>query len=153
MSRPDDADCRGWRFETFEERLALSIQPAADFWYDDSQQSIIQPSSAFVEPPGGSEGHGWTDLTAARDQFRLSGKGQTVAIIDSGIAFDHVALGGGLGSSYKVVGGWDFAENDSNPYDDGPAGFHGTHVAGIVGSQDKRYAGVAPNVDLVALRV
>ena len=61
---------------------------------------------------------------------------QTVAIIDSGIAYDHVALGGGLGKAYRVVGGWDFAENDANPYDDGPAGFHGTHVAGIVGAQD-----------------
>ncbi|MBW8883846.1 MAG: S8 family serine peptidase, partial [Planctomycetia bacterium] len=81
------------------------------------------------------------------------GSGQTVAIIDSGIAYDDVALGGGLGNAYKVVGGWDFAENDANPYDDGPAGFHGTHVSGIVGSQDSRYAGVAPNVDLVGLRV
>ena len=25
-------------------------------------------------------------------------------------------------SDYRVVGGWDFAENDANPYDDGPVG-------------------------------
>jgi subtilisin family serine protease len=153
MSRPEDDSFRGWRFESFEERLALSVQPVADFWYDETQESIIEPSSSLIQPLGTTEGHGWTDLAAARDQYGLRGAGQTVAIIDSGIAYDHVALGGGLGSSHKVVGGWDFAENDANPYDDAPAGFHGTHVAGIVGSQDGRYSGVAPNVDLVALRV
>ena len=76
-----------------------------------------------------------------------------MAIIDSGIAYDHTALGAGLGANYRVVGGWDFAENDANPYDDGPLGFHGTHVAGIVGSDDPTYTGVSPGVDLVALRV
>ncbi len=159
MSRPDDAGFRGWRIETLEDRLALSAQSVADFWYDTSLDAIAEPSHALiqpfanVQPSATTEGHGWTDLAAAREQYGLRGGGQTVAIIDSGIAYDHVALGGGLGSSYKVVGGWDFAENDANPYDDAPAGFHGTHVAGIVGSQDSRYAGVAPNVDLVALRV
>ena len=48
---------------------------------------------------------------------------------------------------------WDSAENDSRPYDDAPAGFHGTHVAGIIGANDGVHYGVAPNVDLVALRV
>lgn len=153
MPRPDEADFRGWRFETFEERLAFSAQPIADFWIDLAAEPIVEPSSAFVEPLAIAEGHGWTDVAAARQQFGLRGGQQTVAIIDSGIAYDHVALGGGLGSSNRVVGGWDFAENDADPYDDGPAGFHGTHVAGIVGANDRRYSGLAPDVDLVALRV
>jgi subtilisin family serine protease len=152
MPRPEEADLRGWRFETFEERLALSAQPVADFWFADCDQPIVEPSSSVLLPMG-AEGHGWTDVAAARDQFGLHGDRQTVAIIDSGIAYDHVALGGGLGNGYRVVGGWDFAENDADPYDDGPAGFHGTHVAGIVGARDARYAGVATNVDLVGLRV
>ena len=92
------------------------------------------------------------DLSYAHD-LGLSGAGQTVAIIDSGIAYDHFALGGGLGTSYRVVGGWDFAENDADPYDDGPLGYHGTHVAGIVGSSHEEVLGVAPGADLVALRV
>jgi len=86
-------------------------------------------------------------------QYNFDGSGQTVAVIDSGIAFDHLALGGGFGEGHKVVGGYDFAENDDNPYDDGPAGFHGTHVAGIIGSSDEQYSGVAPGADLVGLRV
>jgi subtilisin family serine protease len=90
---------------------------------------------------------------AIGDSYGLDGTGQTIAIIDTGIAFDHVALGGGFGEGHQVVGGYDFAENDANPYDDGPTGFHGTHVAGIVGSNDLEYRGVAPGADLVALRV
>ncbi|MFW6170713.1 MAG: S8 family peptidase, partial [Planctomycetota bacterium] len=88
------------------------------------------------------------------DTYGFQGEGQTVAIIDSGIAWDHVALGGGFGEGYQVVGGWDFTEeNDADPYDDGPAGFHGTHVAGIIGAESAAHVGVAPGVDLVGLRV
>lgn len=85
--------------------------------------------------------------------FGFDGSGQTIAVIDSGIAYDHQALGGGFGAGSRVVGGYDFAENDANPYDDAPGGFHGTHVAGIIGSQDDRYQGVSSGADLVALRV
>jgi subtilisin family serine protease len=94
---------------------------------------------------------GWNNVVST---YGLTGRGQTIAVIDSGIAYDHVALGGGFGTSFRVVGGWDFtAENDANPYDDGPSGSHGTHVAGIIGSSDATQRGVAPGVDLVALRV
>ncbi|GAB5402233.1 MAG: hypothetical protein Aurels2KO_04640 [Aureliella sp.] len=97
------------------------------------------------------EATGWNEV---QNSYGLTGKGQTVAVIDSGIAWDHMALGEGFGSGYRVVGGWDFTEeNDSQPYDDGPFGFHGTHVSGIIGSDDATHPGVAPEVDLVALRV
>ena len=95
----------------------------------------------------------WTGLDTVRANWSLDGRGQTVAVIDSGIAYEHTALGGGFGGGRKVVGGWDFAENDADPHDDGPAGFHGTHVAGIIGSSDADYPGVAPGAALVALRV
>ena len=98
-------------------------------------------------------GYGSSAVDYAHDQLGLDGYGQTVAVIDSGIAYDHEALGGGWGQSHRVVGGWDFAENDADPYDDRPGGFHGTHVAGILASDDARYTGVAPGADLVALRV
>lgn len=96
-----------------------------------------------------------TGLSYVRNNYGFTGAGQTVAIIDSGIAWDHVALGGGLGSSYRVVSGWDFTENDANPYDDGIYGSHGTHVSGIVGGERSGIAndGVAPGVDFVGLRV
>jgi len=117
---------------------------------------VNQSPEPFVAPPIEqhlSEAHSQTGWNQVHSQYGLTGRGQTVAVIDSGIAFDHVALGKGYGPGYKVVGGWDFAENDARPYDDAPAGFHGTHVAGIIGANNGVHLGVAPNVDLVALRV
>ncbi len=101
------------------------------------------------------EAHANTGHTQIMADYGLYGSGQTVAVIDSGIAYDHFALGAGLGTSYRVVGGWDFAEDDANPYDDAPGGGHGTHVSGIVGSDtgNPQTSGVAAGVDLVALRV
>ncbi|MGI9472698.1 MAG: S8 family peptidase, partial [Rubripirellula sp.] len=87
------------------------------------------------------------------DSAGLDGSGQTVAVIDSGVAWDHVSLGGGYGPGYRVVGGWDFAENDANPYDDGPAGYHGTHVAALLAGEAQDHIGAAPGADIVALRV
>jgi subtilisin family serine protease len=94
-----------------------------------------------------------TGLDEVRNLYGLNGGGQTVVVIDSGIAYDHVDLGGGFGEGYRVVGGYDFADNDSDPYDSGIMGSHGTHVAGIIGSTGSAYPGVASGVDLVALRV
>ncbi len=102
------------------------------------------------------------DAQAIRELFGIDGAGQTVAVIDSGVAWDHYGFSEpnpngkplvGYGVGYRVVGGWDFAEDDSNPYDDGPAGYHGTHVAGLIGGDYQDYQGIAPQVDLVALRV
>ena len=100
--------------------------------------------------------HGQTGLDNVRADYGFTGVGQTVVVIDSGIAWDHYALGGGFGANYRVVGGWDFTEDDADPYDDGPEGSHGTHVAGIVGSSgdtNGNNEGVAPGVDLIGLRV
>ncbi len=114
-------------------------------------EPTFQP--AIEQQSGQWTGWGASGVDFAHDHLGLTGLGQTVAIIDTGIAYDHYALGGGWGTDYRVVGGWDFAENDANPYDDQPGGFHGTHVAGIVGSSDENHMGVASGVDLVALRV
>ncbi len=143
---------RRTRFETVEERLMLSADSWGDFYVNDLisrvEQQFDQIESMLTDV------HDSYGVSHARDVYGFEGHGQTVAVIDSGIAYDHEALGGGLGTGYRVVGGWDFTEeNDADPYDDAPAGFHGTHVAGIIGSSDPIFRGVAPSVDLVALRV
>ncbi len=83
----------------------------------------------------------------------LTGQGQTVVVIDSGIDYRHAALGGGLGGGFHVVGGYDFTTGIANPLDAGPAGGHGTEVAGVIGSQDAAHPGLAPGADMVALKV
>ena len=137
------------QFELLEDRCCLSVLGNVD---DRATEARVRTNTDTTGGTGFSAGQ-QDDARFAQDQLGLFGQGQTVVIIDSGVAYDHLALGGGFGASYRVVGGWDFAENDADPYDDAPGGLHGTHVAGIVGSDDARYPGMAPQVDLVALRV
>ncbi len=48
-----------------------------------------------------------------------------------------------------VKGGYDVYNNDADPKDDHG---HGTHVAGIIGSRDATYRGVAPGAGIIALK-
>lgn len=124
----------------------------ADFWIDPTDLNTVSTAVGDIEQMLAAA-HTQTGLDVARAKYGFKGTGQTVAVIDSGIAWNHYALGNGLGAQYRVVGGWDFAENDSNPFDDGASGSHGTHVAGIIGANDGGNSGVASDVDLVGLRV
>ncbi len=83
------------------------------------------------------------------DTFGYTGTGIKVAIIDSGIDYNHPDLGGGFGHGKKVADGYDFVNNDADPMDDNG---HGTHVAGIVAANGT-LKGVAPNATLFAVKV
>jgi len=76
-----------------------------------------------------------------------------VAVIDSGIDYDHVDLKNNMwdGSSCRdkdgksIPGGcpghgWDFLDSDADPMDDNG---HGTHVAGIIGASGNNSSGVS----------
>lgn len=170
------------RIVAFEPRLALSANPGAELllnaWMAFPATELFGPvalqessgplaandtpvdhSPVDTHSDSGSSAASWhapplvEQAATIRNTFGLSGAGQTVAVIDSGIAWDHVALGNGFGPGYRVVGGWDFAEDDADPYDDAPAGFHGSHVAGLIGGHSDVLSGIAPGADLVALRV
>jgi subtilisin family serine protease len=124
-----------------------------DFWINPGDAALLDSYFQEIEQAL-TEAHNQTGWFNVRNNYGFTGRGQTVAVIDSGIAYNHFALGGGLGSNYRVVGGWDFTEeNDKNPYDDGNSGGHGTHVSGIIGSSSGTHSGVAPGVDFVGLRV
>ncbi|MBA3064522.1 S8 family serine peptidase, partial [Candidatus Woesearchaeota archaeon] len=88
----------------------------------------------------------------------ITGLDETICIIDTGIDYNHTNLGDGWGN--KVIGGYrslndktDVQECDSNHsacFDDNS---HGTHVAGIIISNDTTYRGVAPDAKLIAIKV
>ena len=79
----------------------------------------------------------------------VTGHGIVVAIIDTGIDYTHPDLGGCFGPGCRVMGGYDFINDDSDPMDDMG---HGTHVAGIVGASGVS-TGVAPDVSFLAYKV
>lgn len=86
-----------------------------------------------------------------RDFFgnNITGEGVVVAVIDSGVDYTHSDLGGCIGAACKVIGGYDFVDDDNDPMDiDG----HGTHVAGIVAANGG-VVGVAPDASILAIRV
>ncbi|HEY0372739.1 MAG TPA: S8 family serine peptidase [Thermoanaerobaculia bacterium] len=83
-------------------------------------------------------------------QYGTRGKGIVVAIIDTGIDYEHPALGGGFGPGFKVIGGRDLVNGDDDPMDDQG---HGTHVAGIVAANSSTLTGVAPEASLLAYKV
>jgi subtilisin family serine protease len=74
------------------------------------------------------------------------GQGARVAIIDTGIDYEHRDLK----DNYR--GGYDFANNDAEPTDDHG---HGSHCAGIVAAALNGYGivGVAPKAELYAIKV
>ncbi|HYK05725.1 MAG TPA: S8 family serine peptidase [Thermoanaerobaculia bacterium] len=77
------------------------------------------------------------------------GQGIVVAVIDSGIEYTLPELGGRLGTGCRVIGGYDFENDDADPTD---AEQHGTAVASIMGGSSDRYTGVAPEVSFLAYR-
>ena len=112
-------------------------------------------SGPFPADSSGSDGISNFDAivgaSAARSQYKVDGTGMSVAVIDTGVNYNHEALGGAFGTGHKVLAGFDFANNTSDPM--ATSMDHGTSVAGLVASNDPSHPGVAPGADIVALRV
>jgi subtilisin family serine protease len=117
------------------------------------------PSAApeLVDPPFTDDDDGFFDLQWSMDALdwtdavgisSVRGQGVRVAILDSGILSTHNEFQSNLNTalSTSFVPGETF---------DSPAGFHGTHVSGIVAAADNGLGtiGVAPEVELVMVKV
>ena len=78
----------------------------------------------------------------------IDGEGITIAVIDTGVDYNHPDLYG-FGSEGKVIGGYDFVDKDDSPID---TNGHGTEVAGIIAA-DGQLQGIAPKSKILAYRV
>jgi len=76
-------------------------------------------------------------------QSGYDGSGIVVSIIDTGIDLNHPDLEG------KIIGGYDFVDNDDMPED---VNGHGTQVAGIIAANGN-LKGIAPNSKILMYKV
>lgn len=83
-----------------------------------------------------------------------TGDGVTLAIIDDGIDHDHPAFGGlSAWPNSKILGGSDFADNDSDPRVDCTAQSHGTSVTGVSAGNGGGVVGSAKDAKVVFLKI
>lgn len=118
--------------EVAESIAALSVCPAVRYAEPNYMASIadtIPSDSSWNLQYGLINIHapqGW-DLSTGSSAV-------TIAIIDTGVDLSHADL------AAKIVGGYDFANNDASAQDDNG---HGTHAAGIAAASSNNGTGVA----------
>ncbi|XXM71151.1 S8 family peptidase [Lysinibacillus sphaericus] len=79
--------------------------------------------------------------------YTRGSSGQEIAVLDTGVDYNHPDLDG------KTIRGYDFVDNDYYPMD---LNGHGTHVAGTAAAETNNgtgVAGMAPNTKILAVRV
>ncbi|WP_240654115.1 S8 family serine peptidase [Streptomyces sp. AcE210] len=103
---------------------------ATKLWLDGRMKIALDKSVPQINAP-----QAWQD--------GYTGKGVTVAVLDSGADMSHPSLAGRISTSE------DFTGTGSAQDDNG----HGTHVASTVAGIDSTYKGVAPDADLAIGKV
>ncbi|MGH3886352.1 MAG: type VII secretion-associated serine protease mycosin [Pseudonocardiaceae bacterium] len=115
------------------------------------QTGPVEQQAACQQPPAGS-GRNVEAEPTAQQRLRIrqaqqfaTGRGQRVAVIDSGVQ-PHPRLAG------RLIDGGDYIDNRSGLFDcDG----HGTAVAGLIAAAPDpttRFVGVAPAAEILAIR-
>lgn len=108
--------------------------------YDRPEHILLQTSTQFINAT--------KVYTKLKNGVNLTGKHQSICVIDTGINYLHQDLGGSAFPNSKVIGGTDFVNADNDPFDDNG---HGTHVAGIAAANGV-LRGVAPDANIVAVK-
>ena len=78
----------------------------------------------------------------------IDGTGIKIAIIDTGVDYNHPDLFG-WGPDGKVIGGYNFIKENETPLD---TNGHGTQVAGVIAADGEK-SGVAPKAKILAYKV
>ena len=122
--------------------------------YDEMRYALFDEEQTPAQVNRGIANH--VTKVNADDVWNLgyTGQGVVVAILDSGVNYNHVDLANHLwdGGSEYPNHGYDFVYNDNDPMDDRG---HGTHCAGIIcgdgtaGTQ----TGIAPGATLMCVKV
>jgi subtilisin len=130
----------------------LQRRPDVAYIEDDVRMSIVQTSDQTIA-------WGVDRIDADQVWGSNTGAGVNVAIIDTGIDYDHPDLQANVRGGVYFAG-WIFDEifgkdGSTNPADWNDGHGHGTHCAGIVAAlnNDMGVVGVAPNANLYGVKV
>ncbi|MDQ3990885.1 MAG: S8 family serine peptidase [Actinomycetota bacterium] len=134
-ARGDSAGGRGWWLDLVDLR------------------GIVGLACAGVDDPLRAVQYGLRHVRADVAWSTTRGNGAVVAVVDTGVDFGHPDLGGRVrpGKTFLACGDEGCGDGDWAGGHD-----HGTHVAGIVAAtagNGQGAAGVAPEADILALRV
>ena len=86
--------------------------------------------------------------TSVPYSYGYDGSGIIISVIDTGVDFSHPDLFG-FGMDGKIIGGYDFVDNDEIPED---TNGHGTQVTGIIAANGN-LKGIAPNSKILVYKV
>jgi minor extracellular serine protease Vpr len=134
---------------------------------------VVSVKTAEVQPQNAPDLGTALPMTGAdivQSVLHYNGAGVRVAVMDTGVDYNHPDLGGCFGAGCRVFTGYDFVGDDYNADDTSPSfnpvpkpdndpddcNGHGSHVAGIVGAKAASatgVTGVAPGVTFGAYRV
>lgn len=84
----------------------------------------------------------------ARHHFQVSGKNLTVAVLDTGLNTGHVDFTGRVRAQHNFTQDNNGADNDAT---DGNG--HGTNVGGIIAAKRGDHTGIAPDAEIIPLKV
>lgn len=115
----------------------IALQPEVE-------EIILDEEQVFIDYlPGVPQRDAWglDKIKSKQVNQTYKGKGVLVAVIDTGVNYDHVDLKG------RVLKGKDCINNDMDPLDDNG---HGSHCAGTVAGTTY---GVAPEATILAVKV
>lgn len=140
-------------------RALAVVLALACLWTTAGTIALVGPANAGPAQTGDvayDSGLQWgLDRIAAREGWvRATGRGTTIAVIDSGVSLDHEDLASNLvaGVACRQTGG-ESSQCSGEPADDDG---HGSHVAGIaaaVTGNGTGIAGVAPDARIMPIKV
>ena len=136
---PDDA-----------ERVAERLRAHPHVKYVEPNVTVTKPEAVAASDPYADQQYA-PDLVNAPEAWETTdGSGATVAVVDTGIEYDHPDLEANVADAVGI----DTPDGDDDPSPDSPSEtFHGTHVAGIAAADTNNDVGIAGISDASFLAV
>jgi len=154
------------RFDNQQFRLGHRFENQAGFSAEVTSETLekllTDPLVVSIEPDLELQPHlaqGISVMAGMTYRGIYDGQGISIAVCDTGIDYNHPMFGEGSFPNSKVIGGYDIADNDADPFPDilGDDDAHGTCCAGIaagtLGTFGDYIGGVAPAAKIIALKV